>query len=121
LADQNENSLPESQDSHTPMDEAPKSPTATQTPTPTRRPSRKKPGKLPPWKVVLHNDHLNTMEDVVNTIRLLTPLSEQAAVRRMLEAHARGRTLLMTTHRERAELYKDQFASRRLTVTIGPA
>ena len=37
------------------------------------------------------------------------------------EAHARGRALLMTTHRERAELYKEQFASKKVIVTIGPA
>ncbi len=96
-----------------------KSPTAT--PTPTRRPAGPKPGKLPPWKVVLHNDQVNGMEDVVVTIKRLTPLSDQAAVRRMLEAHSRGRAMLLTTHRERAELYKYQFASRGLTVTIAPA
>ncbi|MEZ6191815.1 MAG: ATP-dependent Clp protease adaptor ClpS [Phycisphaerales bacterium] len=121
--------MPEHQDStsnestqpRSPDTESPKPPVATQTPTPTRQPNKPKTGKLPPWKVVLHNDHVNGMEDVVTTIKMLTPLTEQAAVRRMLEAHTRGRSMLLTTHRERAELYKDQFASRGLTVTIGPA
>lgn len=98
-----------------------KTPSSTRTAAPVRQPSRPKQDKLPPWKVVLVNDNINTMQDVVETIRMLTPLSEQAAVRRMLEAHTRGRSLLLTTHRERAELYRDQFASRGLTVTIGPA
>lgn len=102
-------------------DGSPKTPVATKTPTPTRRPSKPKPGKLPPWKVVLHNDPVNTMQDVVLTIKMLTQLTEQAAVRRMLEAHTRGRSMLLTTHRERAELYKEQFASKGLIVTIGPA
>lgn len=102
-------------------DETPKSPVATQTPSPTRRQSKPKPGKLPPWKVVLHNDPVNTMQDVVLTIKMLTHLTEQAAVRRMLEAHTRGRSMILTTHRERAELYKEQFASKGLIVTIGPA
>lgn len=113
-----------SNESHPPApysDETRKAPVATQTPSPTRRPTKPKPGKLPPWKVVLHNDHVNGMEDVVTSIKMLTPLNEQAAVRRMLEAHTRGRSMLLTTHRERAELYKEQFASRGLTVTIGPA
>ena len=101
--------------------DTPKAPVATKTPTPTRRPSKPKPGQLPPWKVVLHNDPVNTMQDVVLTIKMLTQLTEQAAVRRMLEAHTRGRSMLLTTHRERAELYKEQFASRGLVVTIGPA
>jgi len=112
---------------HTSLDpqhehDAPRLPVATQTtpPTPTRRPSRLKPGQLPPWKVVLHNDHLNGMGEVVDTIRVLTPLSEQAAVRRMLEAHTRGRSMLLTTHHERAELYQLQFARRGLRVTIRP-
>lgn len=121
MADKPEDTSPDMHEATPPMDEARKSPTATTTPIPTRRPSRIKPGKLPPWKVVLHNDNVNTMQDVVGTIRQLTPLSEQAAVRRMLEAHARGRALLMTTHRERAELYKDQFTSKGLVVTISPA
>ncbi len=90
------------------------------TPTPTRRSTGPKPGKLPPWKVVLHNDQVNGMQDVVISIKKLTSLSDQAAVRRMLEAHQRGRSMLLTTHRERAELYKYQFMSRGLTVTIGP-
>ena len=120
MADHTEETSPDVHQPDTPVGETPKSIIATQTPTPTRRPSRIKPGKLPPWKVVLHNDQINSMQDVVVTIRQLTPLSEQAAVRRMLEAHARGRALLMTTHRERAELYKEQFTSKRLIVTIGP-
>ncbi len=96
-------------------------PAATQTPNPIRRTTRPKVGMLPPWKVVLLNDQVNGMEDVVITIKRLTQLSDQAAVRRMIEAHTRGRAMLLTTHRERAELYKYQFASRGLTVTIAPA
>jgi len=103
-----------------PTDQAPRVSASTDTPTPTRRPADLKPGKLQPWKVVLHNDDVNGMEDVVTSIKRLTPLSDQAAVRRMLEAHQRGRAMLLTTHRERAELYKYQFMSRGLTVTIGP-
>lgn len=103
--------------------EAPSSPSpaTTDTPTPTRRTAGSKVGKLPPWKVVLLNDQVNGMQDVVITIKKLTPLSDQAAVRRMLEAHLRGRAMLLTTHRERAELYKYQFASQGLTVSIAPA
>ncbi len=121
MADHLENSQSnfDLQDQH--ADDTRKPLTATQTPTPTRRTSRLKPGLLPPWKVVLHNDQLNGMQDVVIIIKRLTPLTNQAAVRRMIEAHTRGRAMLLTTHRERAELYKYQFARRGLTVTIAPA
>jgi ATP-dependent Clp protease adapter protein ClpS len=55
------------------------------------------------------------------TIIELTPLNEQDAKQRTLEAHETGVALLLTTHKERAELYKDQFQSKGLTVTIEPA
>ena len=85
------------------------------------KPKPKLPGMLPPWKVLLHNDNKNEMLFVVVTIMELTLLNEQDAVARMVEAHKTGVALLVTTHKERAELYKDQFQSKGLTVTIEPA
>ena len=85
-----------------------------------RAPKKKPPGMLPPWKVLLHNDDKNEMGFVVRTIVELTPLDEQAAKQRMMEADQTGVALLLTTHKERAELYKDQFESKGLTVTIEP-
>lgn len=79
------------------------------------------PQMLPPWKVLLHNDDTNTMEFVVLTVMQLTPLKEHDALNRTLEAHKSGVSLLLVTHKERAELYKDQFESKGLTVTIEPA
>lgn len=84
-------------------------------------PKKKPPGMLPPWKVLLHNDDKNSMEFVVHAIVELTPLNEHSAVTRMLEAHKSGVALLLVTHKERAELYQDQFQSKGLTVTIEPA
>lgn len=85
------------------------------------KPAPPKVDKLPPYKVLLHNDDHNEMTYVVLTILSLTPLKEYEAIRRMAEAHKRGVTLLLTTHKERAELYRDQFKSKGLTVTIEPA
>ncbi|MCX5658975.1 MAG: ATP-dependent Clp protease adaptor ClpS [Planctomycetota bacterium] len=76
---------------------------------------------LPPWKVILHNDEVNEFDYVIETIVMLTRLAEQDAVRQTLEAHEKGAALLLTTHRERAELFQQQFSSRKLTVTIEPA
>jgi ATP-dependent Clp protease adaptor protein ClpS len=84
-------------------------------------PAKRPPQILPPWKVLLHNDDVNDYMFVVETIVMLTPLNEQDAVERMKEAHETGTSLIMTTHRERAELVQQQFASRGLTVTIEPA
>jgi ATP-dependent Clp protease adaptor protein ClpS len=88
--------------------------------TPKSAPSKPKPRKLPPYKVLLHNDDKNDMEYVVRTICRLTPLNEEEAIQKMLEAHHQGLTLMLITHRERAELYVDQFASCGLTVTAEP-
>ena len=77
--------------------------------------------KLPPWNVLLHNDDANDMVYVINTIVELTTLNRHDAMLRMLEAHTRGIALLISTHREHAELLHEQFESKRLTVTIEPA
>jgi ATP-dependent Clp protease adapter protein ClpS len=84
-------------------------------------PTRKPPGMLPPWKVLLHNDDKNEMHFVVGTIVELTPLNAQEAEVKTVEAHKTGAALLLVTHKERAELYKDQFESKGLTVTIEPS
>ena len=85
------------------------------------QPKHKPPQMLPPWKVLLHNDDKNSREFVVDAILELTPLKKQDAELRMDEADKTGVALLLTTHKERAELYKDQFESKGLTVTIEPA
>ena len=88
---------------------------------PKTTPQKKPPQPLPPWKVLLHNDDKNDIEFVVVTIMSLTPLNQEDAVQRTIEAHKSGVALLLTTHKERAELYKDQFESKGLTVTIEAA
>ena len=82
--------------------------------------TKPKPGFLPPFKVLLHDDTVNDMLHVVESILELTPLTVDEAVERMLEAHKSGVALLLMTHRERAELYCEQFATFKLTVTTEP-
>ena len=84
------------------------------------KPARPKPKRLPPWKVLLHNDDVNDMLYVADTIVGLTTLSRRDAVQRMLEAHETGVAMLLVTNREHAELLAEQFASKSLTVTIEP-
>lgn len=88
---------------------------------PKRAPRKTPPKMLPQWKVLLHNDDKNDMLFVVATIVELTPLKTEEAQMRMIEAHKSGVALLLVTHKERAELYRDQFTSKSLTVTIEPA
>jgi ATP-dependent Clp protease adapter protein ClpS len=84
-------------------------------------PKKKPPQPLPPWKVLLHNDDKNAFDFVIKTICELTPLKEQDAVLRTKEAHTSGVALLLTTHKERAELYQEQFQTKGLVTTIEPA
>ena len=88
---------------------------------PRTTPAKKPPGFLPPWKVLLHNDDKNSVDFVIVTIVELTPLNEMEAKARTTEADKTGVALLLVTHKERAELYQDQFQSKGLTVTIEPA
>ncbi|MEX0777139.1 MAG: ATP-dependent Clp protease adaptor ClpS [Phycisphaeraceae bacterium] len=114
---------PEAQEAH----QAPPQPSAadearTQTAQATKpAPAQPKRKNLPPWKVLLHNDDENDVLFVIETVRMITTLNKQDAEHRVIEAHQRGVSLLLTTHKERAELYQQQFTSRNLTVTIEPA
>lgn len=77
--------------------------------------------KLPPWRVLLHNDSHNEMGDVVLAIRMVVRLPAEEAFARMIEAHEKGLALLVETHREHAELLVEQFATFNMTVTAEPA
>ena len=92
---------------------APKSAPRHQPPRPARR-------QLPPFKLILHNDEVNIMEDVVEAIVRIVRLSAGQAELRMWEAHRTGQSLLLVTHRERGELYVQQFASARITTSLEP-
>ena len=85
------------------------------------KPKNKPPQPLPPWKVLLHNDPINEIPFVIRTITELTPLNQQEATLRTHEVDKSGVALLLTTHRERAELYKEQFETKGLNVSIEPA
>ena len=73
----------------------------------------------PRYKVLLHNDPVNTMEYVVNTLRIVVPkLSEQDAIAVMLEAHNTGIGLVIICDLEPAEFYSETLNSKGLTSTI---
>ena len=84
------------------------------------RPSRPAVRRMPPWSVLLHNDDVNDMLYVTDTIMELTTLNREDSIQRTIEAHQSGVALLVTTHREHAELLGEQFTSKQLTVTIEP-
>jgi ATP-dependent Clp protease adapter protein ClpS len=88
-------------------------------PAPTQRPSPKTPTEtLPPWNVILHNDEVNDMGFVVESLCRFARLSVPTATRCTMEAHKKGLSLVLATHREHAELVAEQLTSLRLTVSI---
>ncbi len=74
----------------------------------------------PPYRVILHNDDVNVRDYVIETIYKLTPLTIEQATEKTSEADRNGLAILLVCHKERAELYQEQFQSCRLTVTIEP-
>ena len=83
-------------------------------------PTKREPKQLPPYKVLLHNDDVNTFEHIIASILKVTSLNAEDAVLKTVEAHDTGLALLLVTHKERAELYVEQFATFNITVTIEP-
>jgi ATP-dependent Clp protease adaptor protein ClpS len=75
----------------------------------------------PRYKVLLHNDPVNTMEYVVTTLRQVVPsLSEQDAIAVMLEAHNTGLGLVIVCDLEPAEFYCETLKAKGLTSTLEP-
>ncbi len=81
-------------------------------------------GYFPPrrFKVVLHKTANTTdLMLVTRAVMDITRFGSAEAEYRMWEAHHRGRSLVLVTHLERAELFVEQFADRGLPASIEPA
>ena len=75
--------------------------------------------KSPKYKVLLHNDPINSMEYVTNALREVVPqLSEQDAISIMLEAHNNGVGLIIVCDLEPAEFYSESLKSKGITSSI---
>lgn len=75
----------------------------------------------PRYKVLLHNDPVNSMDYVVITLRQVVPqLSEQDAIAVMMEAHNTGVGLVIVCDIEPAEFYCETLKAKGLTSTIEP-
>ena len=75
--------------------------------------------KSPKYKVLLHNDPINSMEYVTNTLREVVPqLSEQDAISIMLEAHNNGIGLVIVCDLEPAEFYSESLKSKGISSSI---
>ena len=75
--------------------------------------------KSPKYKVLLHNDPVNSMEYVTIVLREVVPqLSEQDAIAIMLEAHNTGVGLVIVCDLEPAEFYSESLKSKGISSSI---
>lgn len=64
---------------------------------------------LPEYHVILMNDPDVDFEHVVNSVKNICFLSRDESIKKVTEAHKIGSSVLISTHRERAEFIQDQF------------
>ena len=74
-----------------------------------------------PWNVVVHNDPVNLMSYVAMVFRRVFGFPRERAEKHMLEVHHRGRSVVWTGSREKAELYVQQLHTHLLLATIEKA
>ncbi len=72
------------------------------------------------YKVLLHNDDVNTMDHVVRALMEVFRFERAMCGRIMLEAHNNGVALCAVEPFEQAELHRDRLRSFSLVSTIEP-
>ena len=71
-----------------------------------------------PWNVVVHNDPVNLMSYVTMVFRMVFGFSKERATKHMMEVHKKGRSIVWSGSRERAECYVQQLHGYLLLATI---
>lgn len=70
------------------------------------------------WNVIVWNDHVNLMNYVVYVFQKVLGFDKPTATKHMLEVHNEGKSLVVSTSKERAELYLQQLQSFGLKTTL---
>ena len=80
--------------------------------------------RLPPYNVVILNDEEHTMDYVVEMLGKLFAHTRKTSVELTWRIHLTGRAVVYTTHKEKAELKRDQVLSYgpdpRMDISKGP-
>ncbi|CAN5387045.1 hypothetical protein BH20VER3_BH20VER3_13750 [soil metagenome] len=71
-----------------------------------------------PWMVIVHNDPVNLMSYVTMVFQKVFGYPKEKAEMHMLEVHRKGRSVLWSGVRERAELFVQQLHGYLLLATI---
>ncbi len=70
------------------------------------------------YQVILLGDPQQDLMLIIRSVMELTRFPRAEATHKMWQAHHTGRSIVLATHFERAELYAEQFAERGVRVTI---
>jgi len=71
-----------------------------------------------PWNVVVHNDPVNLMSYVTMVFQRVLGFPREKATKHMLEVHHKGRSLVWSGERERAEAIVEQLHGHLLLATL---
>ena len=74
-----------------------------------------------PWIVTLFDDPVNLMDYVTMVLMRVFGFQRQQAETHMMTVHTKGRSVVWTGERERAELYVQQLHSHQLKATLSRA
>ena len=77
-------------------------------PPPKAKPTAGKPKQLPPFNVILLNDDDHTYEYVIEMLKAVFGYPEERGFALAEEVDKLGRVIVLTTHKEKAELKRDQ-------------
>ena len=72
----------------------------------------------PPWNVIVHNDPVNLMSYVAMVFRRIFGFPREQAQKHMMEVHEKGRSVVWSGDREKAEFYVQQLHSYLLLATV---
>lgn len=74
-----------------------------------------------PWNVIVHNDPVNLMSYVTMVFQRVLGFPRDKATKHMLEVHHKGRSLVWSGERERAEAIVEQLHGYLLLATLEKA
>ncbi len=74
-----------------------------------------------PWNVVVHNDPITKTNYVTMVLQKIFGYAREKAEQHMWEVHRRGRSVVWSGVRERAELYVQQLHAYQLIATLEKA
>ena len=74
-----------------------------------------------PWNVIVHDDPVNLMGYVTWVLMKIFGYPENPAAAMMLEVHKRGRSVVWSGEREKAEFYAQQLQAHQLKTSLEKA